>query len=339
MASLASKLRLPVIGSPMYIVSSPALVIAQCTAGVAGTFPAAGARTLSQFDEWLCEIEEALAAWDRAHPDLPAAPYGVNQIIYHTNDRLEQDLDLCVRHRTPLIISSLGAREDINRAVQAYGGVTLHDVIDDRYAKKAIEKGATGLVAVATGAGGHAGRQSPFALIREIREWFDGPLALSGAIASGEGILAALAMGADFAYIGSAFIATREAAASPAYKQGIVDGRANDICYTNLFTGLHGNYLRSSIIAAGLDPDNLPVEPREMDFRSGGKAKAKVWRDIWACGQGVGVIKEVRACADFIEQLGREYRAALSRLNQMSGQATKGRSAIAFNDASPTRPV
>lgn len=303
----------------MYIVSSPALVIAQCTSGIAGTFPAAGARTLSQLDEWLCEIEEALAAWDRNHPDRLAAPYGVNQIIYHTNDRLEEDLDLCARHCTPLIISSLGAREDINKAVQAYGGITLHDVIDNRFARKAIEKGATGLVAVAAGAGGHAGRQSPFALVREIREWFDGPLALAGAIASGEGILAAQAVGADFAYIGSAFIATCEAAASDAYKNGVVEGRAHDICYTNLFTGVHGNYLRSSIVAAELDPDNLPLKPQEMDFRSGGKAKAKVWRDIWACGQGVGVIHETTSCADFINRLEREYRTALFRLNRTAG--------------------
>jgi len=318
--SLALKLRLPAIGSPMFIVSSPALVIAQCTSGIAGTFPAAGARTLTQLDEWLCEIKEALAAWDRDHPERPAAPYGVNQIIYHTNDRLEQDMALCVQHRTPLIISSLGAREDINKAIQAYGGITLHDVVDNRFAHKAIEKGASGLIAVASGAGGHAGRQSPFALIREIRAWFDGPLALSGAIASGEGILAAQAMGADFAYIGSAFIATHEAAASDAYKQGVVEGHATDICYTNLFTGIHGNYLRSSIIAAGLDPDNLPTEPQEIDFRSGGKAKAKVWRDIWACGQGVGTISEVTSCADFIDQLEREYRAAVSRLNRIAAK-------------------
>src|SRR5262245_62097104 len=315
-AAFKKKLRLPVIGSPMFIVSSPQLVIAQCTSGIAGSFPAAGARTLSQLDEWLCEIEEALAAWDRDHPERPSAPYGVNQIIYYTNDRLEEDLDLCVKHRTPLIISSLGAREDVNKAVQAYGGITLHDVIDDRFAHKAIEKGATGLVAVATGAGGHAGRQSPFALVREIREWFDGPLALSGAIATGEGILAAQAMGADFAYIGSAFIATYEATAAEGYKQAVVEGSASEICYTNLFTGVHGNYLRSSIIAAGLDPDNLPAEPQEMDFRSGGKAKAKVWRDIWACGQGVGAIQEISSCADFIERLKREYDAALVRINR-----------------------
>jgi nitronate monooxygenase len=313
--SFAGKLRLPIIGAPMYIVSSPALVIAQCTAGIAGTFPAAGARTLSQLDEWLCEIKEALAAWDRNHPDRPAAPFGVNQIIYRTNDRLDKDLDLCVRYRTPLIISSLGAREDVNKAVQAYGGITLHDVIDDRFARKAMDKGASGLVAVAAGAGGHAGRQSPFALIREIREWFDGPVALAGAIATGEGVLAAQALGADFAYIGSAFIATHEAAVSEAYKNGIVAGRASDICYTNLFTGVHGNYLRASIIAAGLDPDNLPSEPQEMDFRSGGRAKAKVWRDIWACGQGIGVIHATIACSDLIGRLEREYRAALSRLH------------------------
>lgn len=316
----AQGLRLPVIGSPMYIVSSPALVIAQCTSGIVGTFPAAGARTLAQLDEWLCEIEEALATWNRDHPERPAAPYGVNQIIYHTNDRLEEDMDLCVKHCTPLIISSLGAREDINKAIHAYGGITLHDVVDDRFARKAIEKGATGLVAVAAGAGGHAGRQSPFALIREIRAWFDGPLALSGAIGTGEGILAAQAMGADFAYIGSAFIATREATASDAYKNAVVEGHAGDICYTNLFTGVHGNYLRSSIVAAGLDPDNLPTEPQEMDFRSGGKAKAKVWRDIWACGQGVGTINQIMPCADFVDQLEREYRAALSRLQSIAAR-------------------
>lgn len=316
--SFASQLRLPVIGAPMYIVSSPKLVIAQCCAGVAGTFPAAGARSLSQLDEWLCEIEEALAAWNRAHPEQPAAPYGVNQIIYHTNDRLEQDLDLCVQHQTPLIISSLGAREEVNRAVQSYGGITLHDVIDDRFARKAIEKGASGLIAVAAGAGGHAGSQSPFALVREIREWFEGPLVLSGAIATGDSILAAQAIGADFAYIGSAFIATEEAAASDAYKEGVLAGRASDICYTNLFTGVHGSYLRQSIIAAGLDPDNLPSEPQEMDFRSGGKAKAKVWRDIWACGQGVGVIRERQTCAAFIARLEREYRSALERLNRVA---------------------
>lgn len=314
----ASKLRLPVIGAPMYIVSSPKLVIAQCCAGVAGSFPAAGARSLEQLDEWLCEIEEGLADWNRDHPERPAAPYGVNQIIYHTNDRLDQDLDLCVKHRTPLIISSLGAREDVNRAVQSYGGITLHDVIDDRFARKAIEKGASGLIAVAAGAGGHAGSQSPFALVREIREWFDGPLVLSGAIATGASILAAQAVGADFAYIGSAFIATEEAAASDAYKDGVLEGRASDICYTNLFTGVHGSYLRQSIIAAGLDPDNLPSEPQEMDFRSGGKAKAKVWRDIWACGQGVGVVRERLPCADFIAQLEREYHSALKRLNHVA---------------------
>jgi nitronate monooxygenase len=327
--SFARKLRLPVIGSPMFIVSSPQLVIAQCTSGIAGTFPAAGARTLAQLDEWLFEIKEALTAWDRDHPERPAAPYGVNQIIYHTNDRLEEDLDLCTRHQVPLIISSLGAREDLNKAVQGYGGITLHDVVDNRYARKAIEKGATGLIAVATGAGGHAGRQSPFALIREIREWFDGPLALSGAIATGEGILAAQAMGADFAYIGSAFIATLEAAASDAYKNGVVTGHASEICYTDLFTGLHGNYLKESITAAGLDPDNLPTELQEMDFRSGGKAKSKVWRDIWACGQGVGAIKQISSCADFIDRLEDEYRTALARLNRISSHS--GSTATALN--------
>ena len=317
-ADLAAKLRLPVIGAPMYIVSNPALVIAQCTSGIAGTFPAAGARSLAQLDEWLCEIEEALAAWDRSHPQRPAAPYGVNQIIYRTNDRLEADLELCVRHRTPLVISSLGAREDVNRAIQAYGGITLHDVIDDRFARKAIEKGASGVIAVASGAGGHAGRQSPFALVREIRAWFDGPLALAGAIATGHSILAAQAVGADFSYIGSAFIATHEAAASAAYKRGVIEGNASEICYTDLFTAIPGNYLRASIVAAGLDPENLPDDPQEMDFRSGGKSKAKVWRDIWACGQGVGAIRESLTCAAFIDRLEREYRAALERLSRIA---------------------
>jgi nitronate monooxygenase len=302
----------------MFIVSSPALVIAQCTSGIAGTFPAAGARSLSQFDEWLCEIEEALVAWDRDHPDRPAAPYGVNQIVFRTNDRLEEDVDLCVRHRTPLVICSLGAREEVNRAIQSYGGITLHDVIDNSFARKAIEKGANGLVAVAAGAGGHAGKQSPFPLIREIRSWFDGPLALAGAIATGEAVLAAQAAGADFAYMGSAFIATEEAAAAEGYKRAVVDATAKDICYTNLFTAVEGNYLRRSIVNAGLDPDNLPDTPQEMDFRSGGKAKAKVWRDIWACGQGIGHLTEVRPCAEFVDRLEHEYRVALARLNRIA---------------------
>jgi nitronate monooxygenase len=316
--NLRSKLRLPVIGSPMFIVSSPALVIAQCISGVAGTFPAAGARSSVQLDEWLCEIEEALAAWDRANPERPAAPYGVNQIVYRTNDRLEDDVTACIRHKTPLVICSLGAREDVNRAIQSYGGITLHDVIDNDFARKAIEKGANGIVAVAIGAGGHAGRLSPFPLIREIRSWFDGPLALAGAISTGEGILAAQAAGADFAYMGSAFIATREAAAVDGYKQAIIDGTAKDVCYTNLFTAVHGNYLRRSIVNAGLDPDNLPDTPQEMDFRSGGKAKTKVWRDIWACGQGIGTIHDVVPCQKFVEKLENEYRAALRRLNQIA---------------------
>lgn len=315
---LAEKLRLPVIGSPMYIVSGPALVIAQCTSGVAGTFPAAGARSLAQLDEWLCEIDEALAAWNRDNPDQPAAPYGVNQIVYRTNDRLDEDVDLCIRHKTPLVICSLGAREEVNRAIQSYGGIVLHDVIDRNFARKAIEKGANGVVAVATGAGGHAGRQSPFALVREIRDWFDGPIALAGAIGTGEAILAAQACGADFAYIGSAFIATDEAAAIDGYKQAIVAADANDICYTNLFTAIDGNYLKQSIINAGLAPDNLPDTPQEMDFRSGGKAKAKVWRDIWACGQGVGHIDRVVSCGEFVDRLEREYSEALARLNRIA---------------------
>jgi nitronate monooxygenase len=316
----AGRLRLPVIGSPMYITSSPTLVIAQCRAGVIGTFPAAGARSLSQLEEWLIEIEEALAKWDREHPEQPSAPYGVNQIIYKTNDRLEDDLALCTARRTPLIISSLGAREDLNRVVKGYGGVTLHDVIDDRFARKAIEKGASGLIAVATGAGGHAGRYSPFALVREIREWFDGPLALAGAIATGEGILAAQAIGADFAYIGSAFMPTLEAAGPDEQKRCIVEARAEDIVYTNYFTGVHGNYLRPSIVAAGLDPDDLPKELQVMDFRSGGKSQAKIWRDIWACGQGIGPIKEVVPCAEVVDRLEREYRAAFARLGALQSE-------------------
>lgn len=311
---LEGRLRLPLIGAPMFIVSSPALVIAQCKAGIVGTFPAAGARSGAQLDEWLIEIEESLAAWDRDNPRRKSAPYGVNQIIFRTNNRLDNDLACCVSHRTPVIISSLGAREDVNAAVHAYGGITLHDVIDNRFARKAIEKGATGLVAVAHGAGGHAGRQSPFALVEEIRGWFDGPLALAGAIATGRGILAAQAMGADLAYVGSAFIATTESAAPKAYKQGVIDAGADAVIYTNHFTGVHGNYLRASVTAAGLDPDNLPAEPNVMDFRAGGSWKSKVWRDIWACGQGAGPITRVEDCAEIVARLKREYDETLSQL-------------------------
>ncbi|NIJ33708.1 NAD(P)H-dependent flavin oxidoreductase [Sphingomonas oligoaromativorans] len=310
------RLRLPVIASPMFIVSGPELVIAQCKAGIVGSFPALNARPQSQLDEWLHRIEEELAAWDRDHPDTPSAPYAVNQIVHRSNPRLEEDLATCASRKVPIIITSLGAREDLNTAVHGWGGVTLHDIIDDRFARKAIEKGATGLIAVASGAGGHAGRLSPFALVQEIREWFEGPLVLSGAIANGHSILAAQAMGADLAYIGSPFIATSEAHAAESYKQGIVEGRAADIVYTDLFTGVHGNYLRASIVAAGLDPDHLPTsDPSKMDF-GGGAAKA--WRDIWGSGQGIGAVHAVEPVAERVSRLAMEYRAAQAELKAKS---------------------
>ena len=312
---LQGKLRLPVIAAPLFIISHPALVIAQCKAGVVGSFPALNARPISQLDEWLHEITEALAAHDRAHPESPAAPFAVTQIVHRSNTRLEQDLELTVKWKAPLVITSLGAREDVNTAVRSYGGVTLHDVINDRYAHKAIEKGATGLIAVASGAGGHAGALSPFALIQEIREWFDGPLALSGAIANGGAILAAQAMGADLAYIGSAFIATEEARAQDAYKQAIVEGRAEDIVGSSLFTGVFGNYLRPSIKAAGLDPDNLPQgDLKTMNFESSSETKVKPWRDIWGSGQGIAAVKAVTPVADLVARLTREYQAARARI-------------------------
>ncbi|PZQ61266.1 MAG: nitronate monooxygenase [Sphingomonas taxi] len=310
---LLSRLRLPVIGSPLFIISNPDLVIAQCKAGIVGSFPALNARPATLLDEWLHRITEELAAHDRAHPDAPAAPFAVNQIVHKSNDRLEADLATCAKWKVPITITSLGAREELNQAVHGWGGITLHDVIDDRFARKAIEKGADGMIAVAAGAGGHAGRLSPFALVQEIRQWFDGPLALSGAIASGAAVLAAQAMGADFAYIGSAFIATQEAHADPRYKQAIIDGRAADIVYSDLFTGVHGNYLRASIVAAGLDPDALPQgDLKTMSFASGGAAKA--WRDIWGSGQGIGVIDTVEPAAARVERLAREYHAARERL-------------------------
>ena len=303
-------LRLPVIGAPLFIISNPDLVIAQCKAGITGSFPSLNARPVSMLDEWLHRIHEELAAWDRDHPGTPAAPFAVNQIVHKSNTRLEQDLELCVKWKVPVVITSLGAREDLNRAVQSYGGITLHDIINDRFAHKAIEKGATGLVAVASGAGGHAGTTSPFALVQEIREWFQGPLALSGSIARGASILAAQAMGADFAYIGSAFIATHEANADARYKQMIVDSASSDIVYSNLFTGVHGNYLRPSIVNAGLDPDNLPVsDPSAMNF--GGSAEAKAWRDIWGCGQGIAAVKAVEGAGTLIARLHAEYNLAL----------------------------
>jgi len=314
--AIFAPLRLPVIGSPLFLISGPDLVIAQCKAGIVGSFPALNARPAALLDEWLHRITEELAAYNRAHPDAPAAPFAVNQIVHRSNDRLDADLATCAKWQVPIVITSLGAREDLNQAVHGWGGITLHDVIDDRFARKAVEKGADGLIAVATGAGGHAGRLSPFALISEIRQWFDGPLALSGSIATGGAVLAAQALGADFAYIGSPFIATEEANAEAGYKQGIVEGRASDIVYSNLFTGVHGNYLRGSIVAAGLDPDALPEgDFKTMDFGTGNGAKAKAWRDIWGSGQGIGAIDAVRPVADYVERLGVEYREARARLS------------------------
>jgi nitronate monooxygenase len=312
---LSDRLRLPVIASPLFIVSGPDLVIAQCKAGIVGSFPSLNARPISQLDEWLARITEELAAWDRAHPEAPSAPFAVNQIVHKTNSRLDEDVELCIKYKAPVIITSLGAREDLNKAIHSYGGVTLHDVITDRFARKAIEKGADGLIPVAAGAGGHAGVLSPFALIQEIREWFDGPMALSGSIANGAAILGAQAMGADLAYIGSAFIATQEANAAEGYKQMIVDSRGDDIVYSNLFTGVHGNYLRPSIIAAGLDPDNLPTsDPSAMNFGSGGNQDAKAWRDIWGCGQGIAAIKDVPTAGALVQRLADEYEAAKTSL-------------------------
>ena len=309
------QLRLPAIAAPMFIVSGPELVIAQCKAGMVGSFPALNARPQSQLDEWLHQISEELAAWDRANPESPAAPFAVNQIVHRSNGRLEEDMATCAKWRVPIIITSLGAREDVNAAVRGWGGITLHDIINDRFARKAVEKGATGLVAVAAGAGGHAGTLSPFALVQEIRQWFDGPLALSGAIANGRSILAARALGADFAYIGSAFIATQESHAAPAYKQAIAEGRADDIIYSNLFTGVHGNYLRASILAAGLDPDHLPEsDPTKMNFASGGNQAAKAWKDIWGSGQGIGAVDAIVPAADLIARLSREYQDARAAL-------------------------
>lgn len=305
-------LSLPVIGSPLFIISNPKLVIEQCKAGVVGSMPALNARPAELLDEWLAEITETLAAYNQANPDKPAAPFAINQIVHKSNDRLEHDMQVCAKYKVPIIITSLGAREDVNQAVHAWGGVVLHDIINNKFARKAIEKGADGLIAVAAGAGGHAGVKSPFALIQEIRQWFDGPLALSGSIASGGAVLAAQAMGADFGYIGSAFIATHEARASDAYKQAIVDGNSDDIVYSNLFTGVHGNYLAPSIRAAGMDPDNLPEsDPSKMNF--GGDAK-KAWKDIWGCGQGIGAINAVTSTAELVARLRSEYEAARARL-------------------------
>jgi nitronate monooxygenase len=312
MPAILENLPLPIIGAPLFIISNPKLVIEQCKAGVVGSMPALNARPAEQLDEWLAEITETLAAYNKANPDKPAAPFAINQIVHKSNERLEHDLQVCAKYKVPIIITSLGARTDLNDAVHSWGGVVLHDVINNTFAKKAIEKGADGLIAVAAGAGGHAGVKSPFALIQEIREWFDGPLALSGAMSTGGAVLAARAMGADFAYIGSAFIATDEARAIDGYKQAIVEGSSDDIVYSNLFTGVHGNYLKRSILSAGLDPDNLPQsDPSKMNF--GGDAK-KAWKDIWGCGQGIGAIKEVQPAGQLIARLAREYRAAQARV-------------------------
>jgi nitronate monooxygenase len=313
-----ANLPLPIIGSPLFIVSNPKLVIEQCKAGIVGSMPALNARPASLVDEWLAEITETLAAWDRDHPEQKAAPFAINQIVHKTNERLEHDMQVCAKYKVPIVITSLGARTDLNDAVHSWGGVVLHDIINNKFARKAIEKGADGLIAVAAGAGGHAGTRSPFALVQEIRQWFDGPLALSGSIATGGAVLAAQAMGADFAYIGSAFIATEEARATEGYKQMIVQSTSDDIVYSNLFTGVHGNYLRGSIVNAGLDPDNLPVsDPSAMSFGAGsdGEISAKkAWKDIWGCGQGIGAVEAVLPARELIARLKREYEDARRRL-------------------------
>ncbi|MGF1648825.1 MAG: NAD(P)H-dependent flavin oxidoreductase [Hyphomicrobiaceae bacterium] len=317
--SIFDTLRLPVVGAPLFIVSNPDLVIAQCTAGIVGSFPALNAREADgeppMLELWLARISEAIDRYNQSNPDTPAAPYAVNQIVHRSNPRLERDLDICVKWRVPIMITSLGARPEVNEAAHSYGGITLHDVISNTFARKAIDKGADGLIAVAAGAGGHAGAISPFALVSEIRSWFDGPLLLSGAISTGAGVLAAQALGADLAYMGSAFIATEEANADARYKQAIVEGSAEDIVYTNYFTGVLGNYLKPSIRAQGLDPDNLPQsDPSKMNFTSG-SSKPKSWKDIWGSGQGIGSVTSVVPAADLVARLDREYRAARQRLS------------------------
>jgi len=319
------RLRLPVIGSPLFIISTPDLVIAQCKAGIIGSFPALNARPSGVLDEWLHRITEELAAHNRDNPDRPAAPYAVNQIVHKSNNRLEEDMEVCAKWQVPMTITSLGAREDINNAVHGWGGIVLHDVINDRFARKAVEKGADGLIPVAAGAGGHAGVLSPFALMQEIRQWFGGLVALSGSIANGRAILAAQAMGADFAYIGSPWIATTEANAHEGYKQAIVECRSHDIVYSNLFTGVHGNYLRPSIVNAGLDPDNLPVsDPTKMNFGSGGNTEAKAWKDIWGSGQGIGAVDAVDSVADRVAKLKTEYNAARTELAAKARMSVTG---------------
>ena len=316
--ALQGKLRLPAVAAPLFIISNPDLVIAQCKAGIIGSFPSLNARPLEVLEQWLERIQRELAEHDAAHPEKLSAPYAVNLIVHNSNDRLQQDLELVVKHKVPVVITSLGAKEFVYEAVHSYGGVVFHDIINNHFAKKAVAKGADGIVAVAAGAGGHAGSTSPFALVQEIREWFDGPLLLSGSIARGDGILAAQAMGADLAYIGSAFIATKEANADVAYKQAIVDCNSQDIVYSNLFTGVHGNYLRPSIVNAGLDPDNLPVsDPSAMNFGSGGNTDAKAWKDIWGSGQGIGAVKAIISAGEMVDRMKFEYDEAKSRLNSL----------------------
>ena len=312
---LSERLKLPIIAAPLFIISNPDLVIAQCKAGIVGSFPALNARPAEELDRWLEKITTELAEYDAANPESPSAPFAVNQIVHGSNDRLQHDMEMCVKWKVPIVITSLGAKEFVNESVHSYGGIVLHDIINDRFAKKAIEKGADGLIAVATGAGGHAGALSPFALVQELREWFDGPLLLSGSIANGDAVLAAQAMGADLAYIGSAFIATEEANAEQPYKQSLVDSSADDIVLSNLFTGVHGNYLKPSIIAAGMDPDNLPEsDPSKMNFGSGGNSDAKAWKDIWGCGQGIGAVKAVLSAQELVDKIEAQYNAAKSRL-------------------------
>tara|TARA_B110000908_G_scaffold25685_1_gene29600 strand:+ start:1456 stop:2424 length:969 start_codon:yes stop_codon:yes gene_type:complete len=313
---LKGKLSIPVVASPLFIISSPDLVIAQCKAGVVGSFPSLNARPIEMLDEWLHKITTELAEYDAQNPDNPSAPFAVNQIVHKSNNRLNEDVELCKKYKVPIVITSLGASVELNEEIHSYGGIVLHDIINDFFARKAIAKGADGLIAVASGAGGHAGSTSPFALISEIREWFDGPLLLSGSIATGDAVLAAQAMGADLAYIGSAFIATEEANADQGYKQALVDYASSDIVYTNLFTGVHGNYLKPSIIAAGMDPDNLPVsDPSKMNFGSGGSSDKKAWKDIWGCGQGIGAIKDVLSAGELVTRLKSEYDTAKARID------------------------
>jgi nitronate monooxygenase len=328
-AVLTNRLRLPVVASPLFIISNPDLVIAQCKAGIVGSFPALNARPKEELETWLLRIETELAEHDRRHPGNPSAPFAVNQIVHRSNDRLEHDMDIIVRHKVPIVITSLGARPEINEAIHAYGGIVLHDVISNEFARKAIEKGADGLIAVAAGAGGHAGTQSPFALVQEIRQWFDGPLLLSGAIASGRSIFGATAMGADLAYVGSAFIATREANAAQGYKEMIANSAAQDIVYTNLITGVHGNYLRPSIVASGMDPDNLPTsDPTKMNFGSD-RQKPKAWKDIWGCGQGIGVLHDVPAAGELIDRFAADYEAARNEFLWQMGNAIEPRRTLA----------